>query len=475
LIVESAASLGGTGKINLNGGILVAEASVIADRTTGPTTTALAIPASGVAITGSNIAAKAAKITITDETTEGNNIDASDASGKKIYVFGDLDVDNAVTGVTLLNVSGNLTASAGITTASNGPITVTGVLTANGTAAITVHGSGTLTAGSLTTGTGALTTGSGATVIAGPANIGGNLVAGGAVTFNGLATITGTLAATGDIAFNGTSPSTVTGIFTPGAGDGAIISGTGAVTFDKAIVTTNKVTIKNTGGVTLTAANTLGPNLVATGVVITGSTAGVGIKTGVALTVGAGAFITVPAATPMVAGDETGQITIAGAKLKAGTYTATDAVAATLTLATGTEIEVQNGGSVTIPNSPGKGQIVLTDADSKITLLAQGSLVAAHADGDIIDTDHAGVKLLVADIDDELNAKTFATVATGTGTFTVTKAGSAGSGTTNVIVGNIQWVIDISATVDQVGSDPTKAIGTLTAGAGTKIIIYGTT
>jgi filamentous hemagglutinin len=505
LVVESAASLGGTGKINLNGGILIAEASVIENWTTGSTASAIAIPTSGVVVSGTNVVAKAETITITGENTEGNNIDKDEISTSTIYVFGNLEVSDTValtkvivagdvtashaitgtveatgevafTGATAQTAltsltAGSVTSSANIGTTNNGDITVAGALTTTGAATITVNGIGKLTAGSLTTGAAStLTVGTGPITIAGTANIGGNLVATtGTVTFNGPATITGTLAATtGTLAFNGATASTVTGVFTPGGA--ATISGTGAVAFTEAIgdTSTNTVTIKNTGGVTLTAANTLAANLVATGVTITGeTTTGVVIdKDATNIVVPTGAFITVPdTGTGLVVGS-TNTVTIKGATLKVGTYTG---AAGMLTLAANTEIEVGNGGEVAIA---GSGKLAIGAAtSSKVTLLAGGRIIALTADGDIdlASSNRAKILLTVGTTADPATPA-MANIS-GTTPFTVA-VGSPGN-TQDVIVGKIKWSIVGGTPAVYAGDTASAAIGTLIAGDGTTITITG--
>jgi hypothetical protein len=173
-----------------------------------------------------------------------------------------------------------------------------------------------------------------------------------------------------------------------------------------------------------------------------------------------------------VAGGTSGTVTITGAGLSGGAFTAANAATATLTLAANAIIEATGTGAVTIGTA---GQIVLTNNTSKINLVNGGSLVASAA-GDLIKTSGAasGVTLTVSATGNA--TPTHATVGTET-PFTVTTASAAGSGSQKVIVGKVSWTIDKTAAVNaQVGAAATDsaAAGTLKAGAGTTLVIAAT-
>jgi hypothetical protein len=219
----------------------------------------------------------------------------------------------------------------------------------------------------------------------------------------------------------------------------------------------------------LKAETTIATNIKATNVTVKGdSSTGTAINSGAALTVGSasGNSIVVPADGSIVAGGTTNKVTITGATLKAGTYTALDNASATLTLAGNTEIEVADGGSVAIGTA---GQIVFTDGASKISLLAGGSLTSSAA-GTLIkatESNSNNVELSVM----AAGAATSAKVDTVGTVYTVTTAtpGTAGS----IIVGNAKWETATNSTAisGQKATTPTAGAGTLKAGEGTTLIL----
>jgi hypothetical protein len=295
------------------------------------------------------------------------------------------------------------------------------------------------------------------------------------LTFGGATTISGAVtpgAAAAVFTFNG--PTTIAETFTPGA-PSTIIGGTGAVTFAKALgsTATNTVIIKNTGGVTLTAENTIAAAIKATNVTIIGSSTGVTIDSDATdLTTTNGSVKVVETGAKIEAGGSTGKVTITGATLEGGTFTATDSDTATLTLGAGAVLTVEVTGAVTIGTA---GQIVLTDGTSIIALVEGGSLAAPAAGGLIKNGgDATGVKLTVAD-KSEPETETYATV-TDASPFIVTTATATGSGTQKVIVGKISWTIDKTGEVNaQAGATESGTIGTLKAGAGTVLLIDAST
>jgi hypothetical protein len=268
--------------------------------------------------------------------------------------------------------------------------------------------------------------------------------------------------------FNGT---TTVDQFTSG-NVGTIIDGTGEVTITKVLgpTTSNTVIIKNTGGVTLTAENTLAANLKATKATIVGDVGGTGVtikSDNASLTVPTGATITVSGTgSSIVAGGGNATVTITGATLKAGTYTAANNATNTLKLVAATEIEVADGGEVAIGTA---GQIVFTADTSKISLLAGGSLVSSLGGTLIKDSNTvANVKLIVGTTASPTTPTTAAVTTANTTEFTVTTG--TGSGSTDVTVANAKWTIATGA-VDTKAVSNTGTAGKLKAGAGTTLTL----
>jgi hypothetical protein len=345
-----------------------------------------------------------------------------------------------------------------ITTTSDGAITVDGELKTTGASSpVTLGGSGTLTAGSL--------------------NLAGNLTVGtattGAVTVNGAAIIGGTLtngAAASIFTFNG---ATTIDTFTSGNA-GTVIAGTGAVTITKALSDTSTYTviIKNTGGVTLTAANTIGLKTVATKVTLKGDgTNGVTIEDDAALVVGSNSSVTVPADGSIVVGDNDNQVTITGAVLKAGTYTG---ATAQLSLSTTAVIEVANEGKIAVA---GSGDLELTLAATKVVLLAGGAVDVKAATGKFGEATQANTKVTVGTAAAP-DTPTKALIAKdGPNPVWTVTTDTVGTGETNVILGTLKLVITgTSEVTTQVGAAAggDSAAGKLVAGAGTAITFIGT-
>ena len=446
--------------LGVQGGLAITDtagAGKIAGKTvyvTGNVTVSSAATPTALNVLGSvNVSAA-----VTGDVGAQGNVSASalitgavDAKGK--VSFTGATAQNALTRLS----AGSVESAVAVTTASGGSINVDGELKTTGaTSHVALGGTGTLTAGSL--------------------DLAGNLTVGtattGAVTVDGAATIAGAVtngAAAAVFTFNG--PTTID-TFTSGKA-GTVIAGTGAVTVAKALTdtSTNTVIIKNTGGVTLTAANTIAANIVATKATIIGSATGVTIDSDAAsILVHSDESIAVAGpGAQIVAGGSNGMGTITGAVLSGGTFTATDAATATLTLGAGAVLAATGTGAVTIGDA---GLIVLTDGSSSIILLAGGSLVAPAA-GDLIKTGAtaAGVKLTVVAASG-LATATYATVTDAT-PFTVTTAAAAGTGSQKVTVGKISWTIDKTDEVDaQAGvAETSGAAGTIKAGAGTALSI----
>jgi hypothetical protein len=422
-------------------------------------------------------------VTISDEDSGGKNINVDDAEGVTtlLYVVGDLSVSEDLT-LTPLHVTGKVTfteeqtalksviagsveSSEDITGASGADITVTGELKTTGTAEVKLAGAGKLTAGSL--------------------DLAGNLTAGtdttAAVTVTGKAEIDGIVtngAAASVFVFNG--PTTID-TFTSGNA-GTVIAGTGSVTIAKALTdtSTKTVIIKNSGGVTLTVANTIAANLVATKATIKGtSTNGVTIEsdaTDITLDTGTSIDVTAEGAS-IVAGGTTNKVTITGATLKPGTYTGTDGK---LSLDDATEIEVANGGKIEVAGAG--GDLVLTKTASKVVLKAGGTIDVKDAGGKFGEADQTDTKVTVA----ASSAPSTATKAK------VAKVGTVWTVTTDGIGTNISvkenrirlgtFALDFDGTsevnedacIASTAESATAAAGKLITGAGTVITFIGT-
>jgi hypothetical protein len=379
-----------------------------------------------------------------------------------LSVKGNANFAEAVTTITgAIDIGGNATFAAALTTDGTNPLNVGGDLS--------VGGIFTVGAGDVTVDGGLAVSGTYAV------SLGGDLTVGGTATLGGVFGNTAAASAT----FNGAT--TIAGAVTSDTG-GLTIAGTGAValTSSTGVTLTKNMTVKNTGGVTVAGAIDLSTALKATGVTVKGES-GTGVVMGTdshtAITLPATTSITVPVGGSVVAGDETGKVTIlGGAVLKAGTYTATDVKTATLTLGANAVLEVQDGGSIAISAaSPDEGQIVLADNTSKIFLLAGGSF-AAGAKGTIIKNGGTmtGVTLTVGTTD-KPGVATKAVVSTAGTVFTVTTEATTGV-TGDVIVGVIKWVTGTDPVSAKAGVDPTTgaAAGSIKAGAGTTLTISTT-
>ncbi|MDR1909565.1 MAG: hypothetical protein LBQ35_06585 [Spirochaetaceae bacterium] len=479
-----------TGSVNVGGDVTFGAAqTALTGLTAGGDVTAGTGPyydvtSSGTIDVGGDLTAK--DITITsgyidvDGLISAANINTSAANGNlvatslvltgnlntgtgTVYVAGDAEVGGAITsGAVTTTNGGDLTAES---LTATGVVTVAGKLEAD---EVTVTGAYALTAGSLDVDE--LTLGENLTVTS-RADIDTLVTASGSVlTFNGVTTISEDINDAVQLPF--------------------VIDGTGEVTLTAELPDTsggtNKITIKNTGGVTLSAVNTIAENFKATGVIIVGeATTGVIIASDTDLTVpGNGAYIEVPTTGSLVAGGGTGAVTIAGATLKQGTYEAANAAAATLKLAAATEIEVGTGGSITIGAVGNAAQIVLGDATtSVIKLVDGGELFAADGDSDIetsSGTDHSKVLLSVYETADPLTTAAYLTYEENDDVWTVTYSSSAAaSNSAEAVVGKIKWGIDLNIdTATAIGgedSSPSSAPGTLKAGSATTLVITGDT
>ena len=495
LILGDASSVTGTGVIDAQtSGNVIGPQTVLAASVTGGNKLVYQTIGTGGAITFTdNKAAVNGNVTIAATGVTGTTIPVASLTGNTLYVVGGLTVSSTVT-ATEISVVGNVTAAAAITgklsatgnvtfstaaqnaltgltagsvesavaitTTSNGDITVDGELKTTGaTSNVTLGGTGTLTAGSL--------------------NLAGNLVVGtattGAVTVKGAAIIGGTLTNGAEatvFTFNG--PATID-TFTSGNA-GTVIAGMGAVTVTKALsdTSTNTVIIKNTGGVTLTAANTIADNVVATNITIIGSSTGVTIKSdGTAITVSADASIIVPGTGgSIVAGGDDDNVTITGAVLKAGTYTGTSGK---LSLSTTAVIEVANGGAIAVA---GSGDLELTLAATKVVLLAGGAVDVKAGTGKFGEATQANTKLTVGTAAAP-NTPTKATVVKdgASAVWTVTSTTETGTGETNVILGTLKLAITGTSNVDGAAgaaADGSAAAGKLVAGQGTVLTFIGT-
>ena len=492
-VVVGADSLSGPGGFegtsSGNPSYLIAPPAVTAARNSGTDLTSVSLQAFGTDFDNAgSVLGVQGDLAITD--TAG----AAKIATKTVYVTGNVTVSNAASPTAIIAL-GNVSASATIT----GAVAATGKVTFSAAAQTALTG---LTAGSVesavaitTTGTGAIdvkgelkttgatshvTLGGAGTITAGSLDLAGNLAAatGTAVTVKGAAKITGTLsngAAATVFTFDG--PTTVTGQFTPGAAN-TEIAGKGAVTFTAALGDTsaNTVIIKNTGGVTLTAENTIADNVVATNVTIIGGNTGVTIKSdGTALTVNSNESIIVPpTGGSIVAGASTDTVTITGATLKPGTYTG-----AATGLSTIGEIEVAGAGKIDIA---GNGDLALTAAATKVVLLAGATIDVKAATGKFGEATQTNTKV---------------TVGTAAAPTTPTKATVENSGTTWTVTTDITgtnisavgkriflgaFALDFDGTNDveedaciaSTANEGTAAAGKIVAGTGTAITFIGT-
>jgi hypothetical protein len=491
LILADAESVSGDGTIVTQAaGTVIAPQTVLNDKVTGAGKLAYqTIGDDGVVTFSGNTAAVVGNVTIATAGVTGTTIPAASLAGKTLYVVGDLTVSDAVT-ATALNVLGDVTASAAITgaVAAIGEVSFTGstaqdALTGlnagsvESAVAITTTGNGAVTVSGELKGT-ALTLGGTGTLTAGSLDLSGNLTAGtattGAVTVNGAATIGGTVtngAAVSVFTFNGT---TAIDTFTSG-NPGTVIAGTGEVAIAKTLVdtSTNTVSIKNTGGVTLTAANTIADNLVATKVTITtDGTNGLTIDSdGTALTVPTGGSVTVPAsAASIVAGGETNNVTITGATLKPGVYTG---ASGKLSLSTTAEIAVANGGAIDIA---GTGDLELTAATSKVTLNAGGAIDVKAATGAFGEATQTETLVTVA-ASSATDTPAKADITNTDTTWTVTATAGTGSAATNIILGKLKLALTGTAAINNASgadAESSAAAGKLIAGTGTVITFIGT-
>ncbi|MDR0637796.1 MAG: hypothetical protein LBG27_02655 [Spirochaetaceae bacterium] len=441
-------------------------------------------------------------VTVDASGNIGGTAKATVLGSKTVYILGTLtnaDATLDLSTATGVKPLGSISSSANIKLAATtllGNLTVTGAATLTTTNAVDVKGT-------LTTGTGAVTLGGNLTV-------GGNAVIGGAlagptssatITFNGatasIASYTakavaskdtfagkavltiGTLtdiASESEVVFNG--PTTVTKMFTPGT-SGAIIAGSGAVTFTAALgaTTDNNVTVKNTGGVTLTAKNTIATNIDATKVTIKGSDTGVIIDSDAAsITVNASESITVPADGGVVAGGTTDKVTITGATLKPGTYTGTTGK---LALSANTEIEVADNGAIEIA---GTGDLNLTESTSKVVLNAGGAIDVKAATGKFGEATQTETKVTVGTAANPSTATKAAVVKADTvWTVTTDAAGTDISAPADKIILGTFAVdfagtsnVDVDPCIAATADSKTAAAGKLVAGAGTAITFIGT-
>jgi hypothetical protein len=353
-----------------------------------------------------------------------------------------------------------------------GTVGITGDFKVEGNMSVSSTNTLTTTTGDLTV-TGTLTTGSGVATIGGALDVTGAASFGGNLDVTGEASFESTLTNTAEAAFTFGDATTVTGVLTPGAA--LTIAGEGAVTHTASLgdTSTNNVIIKNTEGVTLTAANTLAANLVATKATIVGdTTTGVTIDadaTG-AFTVPANAYITVPADGSIVAGASDNAITIAGAKLKPGTYTYT-ASGTKLSLGTTAEIEVDGGIEIA-----GAGDLELTLAATSVVFNENSYLDVQDATGSFGEGTQTNTKITVAGtlskakVEKDAAGDIWTVSADGTGT-------DISAAASNIVLGTLalDFVGTSAVTNDPcANADTAAAPGKLVTGTDTTITFIGT-
>jgi hypothetical protein len=286
-------------------------------------------------------------------------------------------------------------------------------------------------------------------------------------TFAGAAALTiGTLTDIGSasqVTFNG--PTTITDPVTVGA-SGLTIAGTGNVTLKKAPDTTaGALTVQNTAGVTLEEVTVIAANITATNVTIKGGSTGTPIgSTGVTAIVADGSII-VPAEGSIVAGTGTDTITITGATLGAGTYTAT---AGQLSLSTTAVITVDGGIDIA-----GAGDLALTLAATSVIFNENSYLDVKDATGKFGEADPTDTKVSVTGAAG--NGK--ATVVKGAGNDWTITDDAAGTAAVTVILGTLKLALTGTTAITNIaGTDASgeAAPGKLIAGPGTTITFDGT-
>jgi hypothetical protein len=284
-------------------------------------------------------------------------------------------------------------------------------------------------------------------------------------------TLTGSDSAANVITFSDQDEPSIIASFNPRFAN-TVIAGAGAVEIVESYTSTVTVLIKNTGGVTVVPTINLASNITGTKVTIVGADANPVTIGGTTLAI-TGGSIEVDADVAdasIVAGGANGTVTITGAKLSGGNFTAANAAEATLTLAADAEIEVAADGAVTIGTV---GQIVFTDGDSKISLLAGGSLVASSGTSDLIKTGEDQTKVkLDASVDGNDNKLL---VGASENVYTVTR-GATEKAAGTVILGKIKFTIPntYSAAISGVAATGDEAAGgTLVAGEGTTLTLAG--
>jgi filamentous hemagglutinin len=438
----------------------------------------------GAAITGALQSGGA--VTFTAPQTFLTGLTAASVTGLAIEASGDISVTGAITAASVTTtgdgsglIAGGLALSEGLL--GSGDVTVTGALSANGVVTIT----GALQAGSIIVSAGAANNGPPNNLSAASIDVTGTLVVddnltlnGGGLTVGGGATVGGTVT-TDDAAsiftFNGAT--TITGGITL---RGALtIAGRGGVTLTAALPTTNTITIRNTGGVTIAAESVIAANLTAAGVIVAGNgNTGVVINSNAALTVPAGASITVPADTGrIVAGDNANTITINGAIL-AGAGQNNNALAAYT--ATGGGLALSNGAVITLTGSgsvaeiAGTGALTFAAANDILLLKPQAELRVLANTGDISGAgDNNPVNLAVY----ATGSKTCTRAArTGTGTGFVLTTTLGNGDTPTVTLGQVAFTLTNPGNPQAfagANAGDNAAAGSLTAGLGTDLALYG--
>jgi hypothetical protein len=524
LIVEDVSSVTGTGVL-VSG---AATSLVIAppEVSTGTTNSGVVVPLQDGSEPIAPAAKFAVKgpVTISGSQASATNILATGFNASdELYVIGDVEVSSAISaGTPTITVTGNATVKTtdqtaavvwdikGDLDAQKLPTTGAGTITVGGDAtfAEAVAGiAGTIDIGdnaefkdALTTGagkltvsgdlevTGAATIGAGGAEIAGNATfsdtlgttasgtvvVSGNLNVDKAATLNEALTVHGraefkdtlTCATATTATFNG--PTTIADTVT--ASTALAIAGTGAVTLKKAPVTgAVALTVKNTAGVTLEEATVIAANITATNVTVKGdASTGTAIKSSdTGLTVGSDTAnsIVVLANGSIVAGTGADTVTITGATLGAGTYTAGNDQ---LSLTTTAVITVDGGIDIA-----GGGDLALDVAATKVIFNENSYLDVKDAAGQFGEASQGDTKVSVTGAAG--NGK--ATVVKGAGNEWTITDDATGTAAVTVILGTLKLALTgTSAITNIAGTDASgeAAPGKLIAGPGTTITFGGT-
>jgi hypothetical protein len=230
------------------------------------------------------------------------------------------------------------------------------------------------------------------------------------------------------------------------------------------------VLIKNTKGVTLVAENTIAANLKATNATIVGdASTGVTIDSNATdINVPASAYIIVPADGSIVAGASATAITIAGAKLKPGTYTYA-AVGTKLSLGTTAVIEVDGGIEIA-----GAGDLELLLAATSVVFNEGSYLDVQHATGKFGEATQTETQVTVAG--DKAKAKVEKDAANAIWTVSDDGTGTNISTSGKIVLGTLTLDFDgtSAVTTDACAASSSAAPGKLITGPGTTITFIGT-